>query len=228
MIAMLQHKGAITVLLIFAAIAGATAQDTAKQQLKHQLGINATIFVKEFLSFNSISDVADNPYLLTYKYMMGNTSALRAGAGIRLLSQKQSSSALTNVPDSTLLNYYLRVGYEKQFTLTKHWIGYIGGDIRWEYEKTVSKTTVASIPPNQVSTVTTKNTALGAGPVVGIEFLINRRLSLSAGGALLYFYKEKRQTAEDSRYPSLTTNDYTATNNTAIILPTTIYFIIKI
>lgn len=217
-----------TVFIIFTAIAAVNAQDTTKQQLRHQIGINTTLFVKEFLSFNNTVFAADNPYLLTYKYVLGGKGALRTGIGIHLNSQKQSSSSVINVPDSTQLNYYLRAGYEKQFTLAKRWIGYIGGDIRWEYEKTVSKTTVTPTPPNQLSTVTSKNTALGAGPVLGIEFVINRRMSLSAEGALLYFYRESHETAEDSRFPSLTTTDYSATNTTALILPTTIYFIIKI
>lgn len=225
---MLQLKVCITALLLFATIASVTAQDTAKQQLKHQLGINTTAFVKEFLSFNTITTVADNPYLITYKYMMGGNTALRAGLGLRILSQKQSSTTTLNVPDSSLINYYLRIGYEKQFTLAKRWIGYAGCDIRWEHEKSVSKTTVVPSPTNQVSTITTKNLALGAGPVLGVEFIMTRRLSLSAEGALLYFYNEDKMTVEDSRYPSLTTSDFSARNNVAFSFPTTIYFIIKI
>lgn len=225
---MLQIRGCITLLLVFAAIVSVTAQDTAKQQLKHQIGINSTAFVKEFLSFNTITNVADNPFLLTYKYMMGGNNVLRAGLGIKFLSQKQSSTTSANLPDSSLLNYYLRIGYERQFTLAKRLIGYAGGDIRWQYEKSTSKTTVTPVPPNQISTITTKNIAVGGGPVLGIEFIMTRRLSLSAEGALFYFYNEKKTTAEDSRYPSLTTSDFTAKNDVAFSFPTTVYFIIKI
>lgn len=226
--AMLQTKVLFTVLLFFAVVASAWGQDSTLHQPKHQLGINATVFVKEFLSFNTITAPADNPYLLTYKYMLGNNNALRAGLGFRLLSLKQSSSTLSNVPDSNLQNYYLRIGYEKQFKLAKRFIGYAGGDIRWHYEKAVSKTTVASVPPNQLSTVTTKNLAVGGGPVLGIEFMLSRRLSLSAEGAFLYFYSEEHKIAEDSRFPSLSTTFFEAKNQTLLSFPTTLYFIIKL
>lgn len=226
--AMLQTKVLFTVLLFFAVVASAWGQDSTLHQPKHQLGINATVFVKEFLSFNTIMAPADNPYLLTYKYMLGNNNALRAGLGFRLLSLKQSSSTLSNVPDSNLQNYYLRIGYEKQFKLAKRFIGYAGGDIRWQYEKAVSKTTVTPVPPNQVSTITNKNIAIGCGGVFGVEFVINRRMSLSAEGALLYFYTETHEIAEDSRYPTITTTNFKAKNQASFSFPTTIYFIIKI
>jgi hypothetical protein len=227
----LMLKRVLIIILVTASTQCALGQTDIKElnPYKHQIGINTTLFIKQFLSFSDNNIMADNPYLFTYKYIGNKGTGLRTGLGFSFVGNKNSSNGNVGlVPDSTDSRFYFRVGYEKQFVLSKHWIAYGGIDVRYQTEKTKVVTTVSTFPQNQVSTISNKNLNIGLGPVLGFEFIINKRMSLNAEATVIYFYNEQRKKIEDSRFPALNSDSYTSRSLASISVPTTLFFIVKL
>jgi hypothetical protein len=228
---LLMLKRILTIILVTVSAHGAFGQLDTKDIYanKHQIGINTTLFVKQFLSFSDNNILFDNPYLFTYKHIGERGTGLRAGVGFSFLGSKNTTNGNVDLtPDSTDSRLYFRIGYEKQFVLSKHWITYGGIDARYHSEKTKVVSTISTFPQNQVSTIENKNLNIGLGPVLGIEFRINKRMSLNAEATAMYFYNEKRKMIKDSKFPSLDSDSYTSRSLVAVSVPTTIFFIVKL
>lgn len=202
----------------------ATAQDSS---YRHQLGINATLFVKQYLTFNSSTVVNASPYLLTYKNI-NNGKGLRAGLGYNSSSSNRNPNNGSPLVETNTMNVDFRIGYEWQHKLSRHWLYYVGVDAIYDYDLSRTKSSSTSGFPPQTVEITTASEGFGAGggAVLGLEFRLGKRISLNTETTAYMRYSESRNSQNNPQFPQFNTSDFTARNSFSIILPTSIFFVV--
>jgi hypothetical protein len=205
----------------------AQTEDEAKPA--HQIGVNASLFIKQFLSFNETSTTL-SPYMLTYKYIEDN-QGWRIGAGAFNTNTKTNTNSLSGLTSNTTLTIDTRLGYEWQKGLDKRWLVYYGVDGTYSYSKTRSTNTVqtGAFPPKTEEMISSSESfTIGGGPVLGMEFKINKRISLNTETTAYFSYNETRRREVNTFFIGFERNDYTAFSRVLVSLPTSIFFIITI
>jgi hypothetical protein len=194
------------------------SQDSTSRKKKHEIGMNTTLLIKQVLGLNS-TNIPFSPYLLTYRYAINSNTNFRAGAG--LIVQKTASTENDinkRYSKSYAMDY--RIGIEKQNRLTERWKAYYGIDLIYTYSEILSETSFGSFN-NQVK-------GYGAGPVVGIQFYLNKRMSLFAEASLYYSNVDER-----TKNTSTSPFGQNSTSHSNILrgefkLPTTLYLAFKL
>lgn len=184
----------------------------------HELGINATSFINEFISLNNNSaDLGD--YMITYKYHFG-AKALRFGLGGQFSQLNEDVGGGDRDSKSNILEF--RIGYEWNKQITKRWAFYTGMDIVGGNTKSVSET-------NNFERVTLTNstTSFGGGPILGIQFFINSHISLATEGSLYYRYSEISDKEEFSISSEFNKDETSSRNAINFGLPTALFFVIR-
>ena len=202
----------LSALLLFAF---AQAQDTTRHnggkpmwemdntKTHHELGINVSGFIKTFITpANStpLSATANN-YLLSYKTIFKNGAAIRFGWGGNYSNKNQTEDNFTGTLNVRNNQMNTRLGFEWQFKLTRRWNFYTGLDYIMSSGKERSETPIDNI--NKAITES-RFSGIGGGPVVGIQFRLNKRVSLLAEGAL---YAMSTKTTDSSSIPAFPGND---------------------
>lgn len=219
----------VTSMFIFVCTQNYAQTTDSLARYPHFIGVNTTIFVKNFLSISSSSVVFNDPYVLVYKYVGKRGGALRTGVGFNFINTVNSSNGNIGLtPDSSVYGLYFRMGYEKQLPLAKTFNIYFGADGRYEQKRTRIETQVVSTPAGQVSSKTTSSGRWGMGLVAGVEYKLHKRISLMAEASTIMYYEEIHKRIEDNRFPSLNSNEFTAQQFLEFSFPTSIYFIIKL
>ncbi|MGV3598336.1 MAG: outer membrane beta-barrel protein [Bacteroidota bacterium] len=213
--------------LLLSQAAFAQTDDDLKPE--HQIGVNATLFIKQFLSFND-NVFNSSPYSLTYKYIDQN-EGWRIGLGGSNTSSKSNPNNGTNITSNTNINIDARLGYEWQKKLDKRWLMYYGLDGIYSYSKFRSTSSIQSggFPPKTEEVISsTEDFGFGGGPILGMEFKINKRISLNAETAAYFNYRETRIRDINTAFVGFQRNEFTANTSLFINLPTAIFFIITI
>lgn len=207
----------------------AIAQTDQEQKPTHQIGVNATLFIKQFLSFNNTIG-GGSPYLLTYKYIEGN-QGWRIGFGGSNAKTKNNTNSITGLNSNSSLTIDTRLGYEWQKGLDKHWLLYYGVDAVYSYSKLHFKNTTlgGGFPQKQEDVISsTESFSAGGGPILGVEFKINKRISLNAETTGYVTYSESRRREINTQFIGFDRNEYSASSRVFITIPTSIFFIINI
>ncbi len=195
----------------------------------HEVGVNATFFVKEFLSLNE-DDPDFEPYSLYYKLLNNNAEmAFRFGLGLSIdNSTEKQNSGNQNEPErkDKASSFNLRLGAEKQFPIGKKWLAYLGGD--FVYQQQSSERNI--VDPFFSSTTTEfDQSLLGGGPVIGVQFKINERIRLSTETSLYYLSGTETSTIRfEEDFPTIEPIEDIETEtdmeNLLINLPSSVYF----
>lgn len=231
------------------------AQDTAavfnKPEVAHEFGINGTMLLKQVFNLSNNTFVM-LPYDITYKRIVAN-SALRFGLGATVDYSK--TSTVNNSDNGTIpgpdegsptyhhaYDIYFRGGWEKRFPIEKRFLAYAGLDIAGHYGAVSSQTaTVFNNLPNsysyQRSTATSYVVDIGGGPVAGIQFYINKRVSLFTEIPMYVFYSMSQDKTVDysntlqfnGGYFPHTSSSVTKASGVklSVTLPVTLYLAIK-
>ncbi len=147
------------------------------------VGVNATSFVKSFLSFNDQAP-SGTPFQFTYRKIGENGKAFRSKLGLNFSNTTSKAQGDDDKTTLTFVNIQLGLGYEKRFQLDKRWLIYTGIDGLFGIEQTIVKNTSGT----DLSTDQEQEILGGVSPVIGIQFNITERLNLSteAGMPLTY------------------------------------------
>ena len=169
----------------------ASAQVDTTKQNHWQFGINATQFAKQF--FVSSASGESNSYVLVSKYIFGN-KALRMGLGMNYVSEKETQDRFL---DSKIINnqsVIFRLGLEKQKTFTNHWMAYYGVDAAGQYRN------VGSVSDSGFDKVTISDSSndIGIFGVIGVEYKINKYISLATESTYGGFYSNSKVGTEFS------------------------------
>lgn len=194
--------------------------DMMKKETYHELGINVTTFINEFVSLNN-NDADLGDYMVTYKYHFGQT-ALRFGLGGRLtqLNEDNVGGATRKTNNS---QFDIRVGYEWKKPITKKWAFYTGIDAIASSDRDVS---IANSSVDEV-TSTQSTTSFGGGPILGIQFFINSHISLGTEGSFYYRYSIISEKSEFSLNPEFDEDFSDNKSEASFGLPTALFFILR-
>lgn len=150
-----------------------TTPDTTKKEFKNIIGLDATGLFRQFFNLNS-SSYYSYPYIISYKRVFKN-NALRINAGGNI----QTTNGTTNdtLKGTTTRNdLFVGIGFEHYSYISKRWNIYFGADAILKYQNynyKSSRTATTSYQQTQTEY------GYGVSPLVGIQFLINSRLSIA-------------------------------------------------
>ena len=215
---------AVTVLGTFAATDSTeVGKKVIVKNHAHYLSINGTFFLQQFFNFaTSTAIITPSPYIVEYKYLPKH-HGFRFDAG-GSFSQKKSflDSSQVQITNSTTFN--LRLGYVYQHKIAKHWSFFGGADV-------VSTITTSFLRDNTVEdvvTTTNKSTSIGFGPSLGIQFAINDRVGLFTETAFYYQYVFASQGVTSVNFPDSNSNNLSQENDLKFIIPTSLFFYIRL
>lgn len=190
-----------------------------KTSVVHELGLNATFFINTFVSFNTVNPTVVSPYAFTYKYRKGR-GAFRFGIGGAYRQEKDDDPGDTFKTTNGLVD--VRVGGEFNTPIGKRWRTSVGGDAVVSYAASTSEN------GNSGQVVTTKltGTGVGAGPVVGIDFMPSKRIKLGTETSVMF---KQEWTTQESSFdtPGVPSTTQKASAMEIVFdLPTSLYLII--
>jgi hypothetical protein len=250
-------KKILITVLVLAGLSASSQDSTSTKKIAnddlahHEIGINATLLIKQVLSL-STTNVTLLPYDLTYKYI-SNKWAFRTGLGIMSSSSTNettstTTSTVTPGPDASAptTNKFFQASYRAGIEYrvpVKNWLlGYAGIDIAGVNSKSTdqSSNVFNNLPFSYQYTRTTDvttTTSIGAGPVLGLQFYINKRLSIFTEIPIYIMHTRTVEDIDDYRNVLQGSNIYVSTDNTQtqtttgntfrIILPATVYVAFK-
>lgn len=190
-------------------------KDTTKTL--HELGVNATFFVANFLTFSGNTPVSVDPYAIQYKILAKGRDGFRLGFGANYRSFDQSED--NNINKTWNSQFNARLGYEHRAQVAKKWKIFFGSDIVWAYKNATSEVN------NGFQNVKIKNIerSLGTGLVFGIQFFASKRVSMGTETSAQFLFTEfEESTSIGGNLPdSDVVKSELATFN--FVLPTSIY-----
>ena len=190
---------------------------------QHYLSLNATFFLKQLLTFtNGAVTVTASPYIFEYK-MLHKKQGFRIGLGGNLNNSKTTNDQ-NQVTVKKASTFDIRAGYVYQSSLGKRWAYFAGVDVTGQSAKSTSTDNTA------VDVLTTKNDGytVGFGPSFGIQFNISNRVGLFTESAIYYAYNHQSTNVTSSNFPSLNTSSTTIGNSIQFVIPTSIYFFVRL
>lgn len=183
----------------------------------HEVGVNGTFFVANFLTFSGNIPVSVDPYALQYKVLFKGKDGPRFGFGAnyRLLDQ----SVDQDIDKAVTTNINMRLGYEHRIRIAKKWKVYVGLDALWAMERAATETKTDF----QHVKIKDLTETLGAGAVFGIQFFATKRISMGTEmSAQLLFNENIQHTAVVGSLPTVTEDKFKE-NTFNFMLPTSIY-----
>ena len=200
--------------------------DSQATKTQHELGVNVSGFIKTFITpANSTPlSASANTYLLTYKTIFKNGAAIRFGLGGNLSDKDQTEDNFTGTLNTKNNQVNTRLGFEWQFKLARRWNSYVGADLVYSSGLASSETAI----DNQNKAVTSsKLTAFGGGPVVGLQFRINKRVSLLAEAALYFQGSKLVDKSIIPNFPNSNSTEVTKEKALNFIGPQSIFLIVN-
>lgn len=179
------------------------------------VGINATSFVKSFLSFNEQTP-SGTPYQFTYRKIREDGKAFRSKLGLNFSNSTNEIQGEDDKTTLTFVNVELALGYEKRLPLDKRWLIYGGFDGLFGINQTILKNTEGS----DQFTSQSQEITVGFAPLFGIQFNISEQLSLSTEAGLPLTYQ---MLTEKFDFGSNSSKEMTNSIQLAASLPTFLY-----
>ena len=188
--------------------------------LFHEIGINGTFFLNQFLSFSD-KEIPQSPYLLTYKFGL-KRHALRLGVGATFKESEKSVETFDDTETLKDLSLDLRAGYEFRSTLGNRWIGYFGAD--FIYTQTDDEQINNS--GFDIVTISNNKSGIGGGPVLGLQFRLSEKLMLGTEGAFYFTQSETKSNTEFTNFVEFNTEaEIIKDKEIVTYLPATLYLI---
>lgn len=196
--------------------------------IQFQAGINVASFVKQFINFSGTNNnLVTTPYACNGKvlYRLGATDALiglRLGMGYTSTETENNTSSFENA--TTNETFDGRVGIEYQKQLNKRWVTYVGFDYISQSGSNINKSTFLQTQ-NPVKSTTNVNTVMdGGGFVLGIQFNLNKYISLSTEASYYYSDSFSKTTNSSSNQNNQQDPSFSKSKNTRLVLPNLINF----
>lgn len=172
----------------------------------HEVGADVTKLLLSAIG-NAATLVQDNPHLISYKYRLANGNALRTGLGLELDNLNRPGTRL----DVNRQSFSGRLGYEWRKYLEKRWVAFFGLDLLASYSSENAFT-----DGNNPAEIIFTNRQFGGGPVIGLQFALNKRLMIGTEASLYASYQEDVQSVEFEIETNL--NDSNFSNHSSLKL----------
>ena len=224
-------KFLIPVLLI--CLTGYSHDSTKVKMFNHEIGFNTVSLIKQLVSNNPTSTLPQLPYAVYYNLYYKNTIGIRLGLG---LNTQTTETAITGQVDNRITRNRTqdyRVGLSYNFIKGRRFKANVFGDyIRNQTLMSTANTSTVQSFPDPVSTITVesldKTIGNGAEAGVGLQYNILRHLSVYIEVPLVFMSKQTltETTINDSGVTDKTSSLINS-KNFQIILPTTVYLVLK-
>jgi len=179
-------------LLMLAFYQSNAQMDTSK---RHEISLNTHI-LQSILGDN---ENIQQPYTVTYKWKYNQQNAIRLGIGGAF---NQDKTQIDGFADSeTRLSYAMdvRAGYERRIVFKKmKGFVYFGGDVAFNLE---ANELIVDSGFDKVSTID-RSWGAGLGPILGVQYYLTPRLSISTEGAFYFFYNKKTEAQLFENFPN--------------------------
>lgn len=225
---MIMKRNYCTLLLLFWLV-GLWAQGPTKSrrssqnntQRWHELELNSVFLLQEIFGASNTADI-QNAYLVGYKTGKGNVGwRFGLGAGLSLKSEQES---LLDQRITTRYDLRSRVGIEWRKDLMERWqlISGVDAVIESSFREDETKTNFDNI--------TTKDSSIGVGggPILGLRFWINPKISLATETGLQALYLRKIEEVNSQNIPDFNTKRVTIENPVRFSPPVNLYLIIRL
>lgn len=215
-------------MVVFAAFAFGqiTKPDSTKNEFKNIIEIDATGLLHQFFFSSGTGGgyYVVTPYMISYKRIFNNNNAIRFGVGGTTYSDNSTQN--DTIESSQKRNSFnVGIGIEHYSYLTKRWNFFFGVDAIANYSE---NETVQGNSSTSTSTFTQVNYGYGVSPLVGIQFKINSRISISTETRYDIIYTQgnsKRNYTPDSSFDSKTkSNGIQTTFNAPVNINFRIHF----
>lgn len=162
------------ILLMNMSILKGYSQDNIKMKLPNpihvEMSANVTQFVKQFLSL-STSSFEVSPYLIGAR-IYRKFNSIRAHVGINYNYSNETSNFGDN--KINILNNNFRVGYQREMRLSNHFSSYLGVDLLYKNDKSITSHSSNGFSTEQ----RVEESGFGASPTFGIQWNFTNRLGL--------------------------------------------------
>ncbi|MES2679258.1 MAG: outer membrane beta-barrel protein [Bacteroidota bacterium] len=208
------------------------AQDSSKV-ITHEIGFNSVSLIKQLISNNPTSTLPQLPYDVFYNLYFNDLIGARIGLGItNLHSETQiQGQSLPRTFDQKSLN--LRAGVSYNFVKSKRVTLNGFADVIFEKFSSESvNTSTTQTFPNPVQTFTDKSynkiNGIGGEAGVGVKFNLVKHLSIYAEVPIVFLTEKSTSGIATNRPGVIPQPDNKSTTSlTSIILPTTIYLVLR-
>jgi hypothetical protein len=185
----------LSAMLAILALPGFAQEDSAqvdsakpKRLSSHYIGLQANQLVKQLLNLGGSTSAINNPYLITYS-VNSNTSGvgLNLSVGYTMDESLSVSGDGSSQLQTTLKEFFFRIGIEKKKQIGKRWVLAAGGDLVVDTESNRIESTSNGGGSAQVNINEEKSNALGTGVRVALNFHISDKVLL--GTEATYYLK---------------------------------------
>jgi hypothetical protein len=166
--------------------------DTSKREYKNVIGLDATGILREVVNLSS-TPYFYSPYIISYRRII-KRNAIRVNIGGYISNSDVAING--NTMKNSTSSFDFAVGFEHYAYLTKRWNYYYGIDLLTKIYYT------EGITNNAINRMT-KN-SFGISPLVGLQFRINPRMSISTEASydIIYAMIKTSSTFNFSPYSS--------------------------
>ena len=205
-------------IILFTFFAQITWAQENKLPNQHEFGINTNLLLEKLIFRNSAKDFVTfsgnlnvpaiyNNWLTYRYYYAGGKFAFRTGLGYYFHENRDSSISVFQEShfSESVRQFSAFLGYQKQFLLGKKVQAYTGLDLFYTRKNDIQKGEERSVGGFFQNEFTYKNTLLnnyiGIRMPIGVQFYINKRISLSTEMYVEGFTRFRKEKFENSNSP---------------------------
>ena len=163
-----------------------------------ELGINLTSAIASGGFHFADNFLSADPYFLHLKFVT-HRIGIRAGAGTSIYSQKTLNLLNEQGRISAVNRTDIRLGLDFQTAIDEHWRIYYGADFLTGFGKGQND----FLDKGVTSNIRYDDKTIGGGPLLGIQYHLNKRISFQTEATLYFTYNTETQTVTYSNLPTL-------------------------
>jgi len=198
----------------------------ARAKVNHEIGINSTLFLRQFINFGASTNIAVSPIAFSYR-LIDEKIAFHIAVGGTMNNSKSEDDdePNVNITKSSTVDLSMGLGFGKE--IHNNWNAYFALDFVYGIANSSSKTVDGFF--NETITETASTTT-GAGPILGIQYYFNKSKKLSFGTGLGFYYTHTVSvvTSEFSGFPQFDDEDTVTTDQFMFTVPTSLFFILRL
>jgi hypothetical protein len=195
---------------------------SAQAQVNHQLGLNCSQFVKQFITPNNTAFAGNNPYLLTYRMLRPKIN-YRAGFGGNYSFTNEDNQTSQFLQNTDIWNMSTRIGFDFNRSITKRLNFYYGLDFTYSQNSSIIKTTSKGGGFISNTTVTRKGRSTGAAGAFTFEYMIDEKISMFTELNLNFSRGRSSERVDNPDFPNSSTENKTRTGNFVVNAPISIF-----
>jgi hypothetical protein len=220
-------------ILLLCVINFVKAQDSTKA-LTHEIGFNTVALVKQLISNNPTSTLAQSPYTIFYNLYVKDKSGIRLGLGFNNFSTQTKIEGEAAPRKSTQNSFNFRAGFTNNFIKQNRITLNAFADVLYGQSKleSVNTSTMQSFPTGTITTTSTssdKTSSVGGQVGVGIKYNLYKHLSIYAEVPVTFLSGTTTSDVlvVETQQPTQKTTSKSASTSISILVPTTIYLVLR-